>query len=546
MLPNVFRPSSTKKPLYSTSTVQNQSVARPQQNYSSIMNSMSKAVSPSFSSLQQQNQQRTAAASFQPKKPQSPYASYQPAPKPTPPRSAVASYQPSTPYQASGPDARYASNPSNYSQPHATPAPSQSAPNTPNTQNEYMDSVTASAARQQAFAEEQRKQKENFLRQRYGLANEQLDAAIPQYEDEFNAFKSNTEAGIRDMKASGEMQKGQTKDYYGEAQRQAAKNRTDVRGQTQRTFANLGTLDSRGEGSFAQTTENQDSDFNRFTQQNLKAQADKLTEIDMSVGKAEREASNAIVQEESKMRGLIKQIQLAKSQNRLDEAEQLTQAFNDSQQYIYDIQDGVNNMKYQFAQEKEKLDQALSMQQTETANLSPEFMKTGVPQTMNDFIYRTKNAGAFENKIGAETKSAGNSGKVLGMIDKLLGSDTKPITGLNRIVIPGTSASTTQASWDGLKSLLTLAERGQLKGSGSVSDFETQILEKAAAAGLDPRMDDAAFRARLQEIRNELAAEAGQQTDSSSQMLRVRDRQSGQTGSIPANEFDPQLYERIS
>ena len=69
--------------------------------------------------------------------------------------------------------------------------------------------------------------------------------------------------------------------------------------------------------------------------------------------------------------------------------------------------------------------------------------------------------------------------KVATMIQNLLNADTNPITGFNRIVLPGTKGATTKADWEGLKNLLALAKRGELKGSGAVSDFEAKMLEKS-------------------------------------------------------------------
>lgn len=406
---NIFK-TTQKKPLQ-TSTVSSQSVARPQMSYGSVLNNQG----PKSMPVPQQapaSQQSTSVWKYTPsnslesfgqslangngfssiqKSIQNavtpPKVNTQPKPSQSGPMSIPQPSAGFSPTQIPG-----------GSQP-PSPQPTTSA-SQPSADSRWMGYVQSAADRNKTFAEEQRKQKEDYIRKQYELLNSQLDQSIPQYQNDFNQFKSNTEAGIADIQASGERQKGQARDYYGDAQRSAAKSRNDVRGQTQRTFANLGTLDSRGEGSFSQATDNQDSEFNRFTQQNLKAQADKLSEIDAVVGQSERQARNTIAQEESKMRQLISQIQMAKQQNNIDQVQALTQAFNESQQYIYDIQDSVAQMKYQFGLEKEKLNNALALQSKETAGLSPEFMQTGEVKNMNDFIYRTKNPGAF-GKIGA-------------------------------------------------------------------------------------------------------------------------------------------------
>jgi hypothetical protein len=440
--------------------------------------------------------------------------------------------------QGSGYGSQYASNQTN--QPVRTPEKTQPAAPVQQAVDptaRYMSDTRTTANSQQQFAENARKQQEDYIKQQYALASQQLGEALPTAEAKFGQLKANTEASITDLLAGGERQKAQTSDYYGDAQRQAAQTLRETQGQTQRTFAGLGTLDSRGEGSFAQANDNQMSDFNRYTQQTLRAKADKLSEIDATVRTAERQARATITEEEAKLSELARNIQYAQANNNLQQARELTDAYNTTKQYIYEIEDSVNQMKYQFGLEQQKLDNELKS----TQNFTPEFMTTGQPTNQAEWEFLIKNKDAVQGLYGGEQKN----GKVLGMIDKLLGTaeapnDTKAITGFNRFVMPGSDASTTQASWDGLKSLLTLAERGQLKGSGAVSDFETKILEKAAAAGLDPRMKDEDFRARLEEIRNELSG--GGQV---SQTIRVRDNATGQTGTIPVNEFNSQQYTRI-
>ncbi len=328
------------------------------------------------------------------------------APKPAPQMSVAPKL-----IQGSGYGAQYASNQTN--QPVRTPektqvpAPVQQAVD-PTAR--YMSDTRTTANSQQQFAENARKQQEDYIKQQYALANQQLGEALPAAQNQFGQLKSNTEASITDLLAGGEKQKQQATDYYGEAQREAAKSRREVQGQTQRTFAGLGTLDSRGEGSFAQANENQDSEFNRFTQQTLKAKADKLSEIDMTVKAAERQARATITQEEAKLSELARNIQYAQANNNLQQARELTDAYNTTKQYIYEIEDSVNQMKYQFGLEQQKLDNELA--KTSTTGLSQDFFSTGKPTTAADAEYIFKNptgATAYQKLIGGDagkTKSA--------------------------------------------------------------------------------------------------------------------------------------------
>ena len=337
--------------------------------------------------------------------------------------------------QGSGYGSNYASNASNQPvrtpQPIPQPIPQPTAVPTPTPQPQAVDptqvrinDVSSTGTAQQQFAENARKKQEEYIKQQYDIASQQLGEQLPAAEAQFGRLKANTEASIADLLAGGERQKAQATDYYGDAQRQAAKNRRQVQGQTQRIFANLGTLDSRGEGSFQEATENQDSEFNRYTQQNLKAKADKLSEIDMGVKAAERQALATITQEEAKLSELARNIKYAQANNNLQQARELTDAYNTTQQYIYEIEDSVSQMKYQFALEQQKLVNEMKKTQTFT----PEFMAGGAPTNQAEYEFFIKNQKDLQSAYGnapAKTKSAsqlqieGKSGAGLRALDTI-------------------------------------------------------------------------------------------------------------------------------
>ena len=317
--------------------------------------------------------------------------------------------------QGSGYGSNYASNASN--QPVRAPQPIPQPTPQPIPQPQVADpnqvrinDVSSTGTAQQQFAENARKKQEEYIKQQYDIASQELGEQLPAAEAQFGRLKANTEASIADLLAGGERQKAQATDYYGDAQRQAAKSRREVQGRTQREFANLGTLDSRGEGSFQEATENEDSEFNRYTQQNLKAKADKLSEIDMGVKAAERQALATITQEEAKLSELARNIKYAQANNNLQQARELTDAYNTTQQYIYEIEDSVSQMKYQFALEQQKLENELA--KTSIAGLSQDFFNTGRPTTKADAEYIFKNpTGATAYQKIMESQSKGSQGK---------------------------------------------------------------------------------------------------------------------------------------
>lgn len=320
--------------------------------------------------------------------------------------------------QGSGMNSNYASNASNYQPPKPAESPVVKPPTTQpaapgnvpgaNAGQSWLNYAQSAAERQQKLAAEQQAQKSQFIKDKYGLANKQLQEALPAAQQQFGNFKANTEATIADLLAGGERMKSQAADYYGEAQRGAAQTLRETQAQTNRTFANLGTIGGYGEGSQQEANANQMSEFNRFTQQGLKALADKKAEIDSTVGQAERSARATIMQEEAKMNELARNIQYALQNNNLQEAQDLTDAFNQSQQYIYDVEDALAQTKYQFALESQKLDSALA--KTSTAGLSEQFLTTGQPTPEDaQIIFRNQEGATAYQKLlggGAKPKSA--------------------------------------------------------------------------------------------------------------------------------------------
>lgn len=383
-------------------------------------------------------------------------------------------------------------------QKYQAPAPKPYQPPQANPGQEWLNYTQNAGNRQKTFAEQQMNDKMNFLKQRGQLTNQQLLEQIPLAEQNFNTYKGNTEATIADLIKGGEMQKSQATDYYGDAQRQAAQTLRETQGANQRTFANLGTLDSRGEGSFAQANENTMSDFNRFTQQNLRAKADQLTQIDMSVRAAEREARATISQEEQKMNQLKRDIQYAVANNDLETAQGLTQAYNEAQQYIYDIEDAMAQTKYQFGLEQQKLENEMAKVQSFT----PEFMATGVPTNQAEYEFFIKNKKDMDTLYGTGNTA---SSDILNVAKQLKGSNFAGITGVGQTAwLPGSEGALALNTYEQLRGLLSLENREKLKGSGAISDFEAKVLDKAASR-LGRNLSNEQFEQVLDELIAELS-----------------------------------------
>ena len=408
--------------------------------------------------------------------------------------------------------------------------------------DKYLANIQALGAKQQAAAKQRALDNENRLKERYNLANQGLEGQIPELDAELENFKATEAAGLAEAKKAAEAQKATTSDYYGEAQRLAAQTRNETRGQTGRTFANLGTIDSRGEGSYQQGMENIDTEFNRETQKRLNEKAAKLSDIDSTYLKAEVASNNAIRAKEAEKAKLVRQIKLAQQQNNLDLADQLTAAYQVADDTITEIENNLMQLKYASEQETEKTQRELD----QLKGLSESFLTTGKPSTMNDMLFMKDNPDFAKNIVSLGLGTGEGSKSIVSAIDRVLSGNTQGISGTFRsgnlpILAQATGSGATQADWNALKSMLSLEGRSQLKGSGAISDFEAKILEQAATEGIDPtRMTEEQFVSRLSDLRNRLAGSGSQ-----SGTIRVRENASGQTGVIPSSEFNPSLYTRI-
>ncbi len=193
-------------------------------------------------------------------------------------------------------------------------------------------------------------------------------------------------------------------------------------------------------------------------------------------------------------------------------------------------------------------------------SLSPTFKATGKPETQEDFIYIQKNPGAYESLLksieqgGQENTQAMNEkGDTIALIDKVLGSNTDPLTGALRLQgIPGqrTDVANTKAAIQQIRAQLELAAAGKLKGQGTITENERAILSNAVLSLQEDargtfRVGDEELRRQLTQAKQILERSGAVSTQDMGGTIRVREIASGRTGTIPVNEFDPNQHERI-
>lgn len=364
----------------------------------------------------------------------------------------------------------------------------------------------------ETLAEKQRKQNEERLgrakeynTQSYDERNRLLKESIPMLQNQFSQTQGYFDKAMVGATDKANLAKSNIEDTAGSTQRQNAETlRTGQAGISNR-FAGLNTSDSYGAGSHMQAQENVQSDFNRLTAENLKQKSNQLAEVESNLQTYQLDAQRQLDGLKATLDNTILQIQSNMRMNDLDKQKAIDSAVYDYEDSLNTIDTTLNNM-YKDYQLK-----ALELEKT---GLSKGFMTTGKPENENDYKFLVENSekydkyGAIIGTGGTGTTKPTNEGKALQMVNNLIDGNYQAVSGTFRTpgfaasMVPGAGAA--RADMEGLRSLLALAERGQLKGSGAVSDFESKMLEKAALAGLTSELPEAEFLSRLKLLQSDL------------------------------------------
>lgn len=417
-------------------------------------------------------------------------------------------------YQGSGMTNKFMSNPSNYGYGSKPQQSTQSQTlQQPQTQSggyqdaysKYLSNIQGVGDRMKSFQDSEAQRKAEWLRKSNDIMGGALRSQIDPLKQRFSDFKGNVQADLAEQKEVSDLEKQGIDTQYGEALRASAQANRENQSGLQKLFSGLNAVDSMG---FAQQAGKQASNFTAGQQDIFQEKAGKLVEATNAYNSYARQASSLINDEETKLMASLAEIDANIAKGTLDYENAVQDAYSAAQQNIMGIEDNLANLEYQTELQKLQFQQDMALaQKEEDSQPSMGFLQTGVPQTRADYIYMDKNPDKYDKQGGEE-----DSGKVVGMVDKLLSGGTKGVSGAFRPgAIPGVgavwgNAGQQQANWEGLKNLLTLARRGELKGSGAVSDFETRMLEKAALAGLDPaKMNDEAFRVGLEQLAQDLS-----------------------------------------
>lgn len=351
--------------------------------------------------------------------------------------------------------------------------PSYTETTTPSTEKpsafkQYLSSINQIANRQKTGASDNLANTEKYYTNLYDTTNKALLGQIPESQQDFENYKAAQQARVSRAESALPGQEEMVTTDYGAAQKARAQTRAESEARLRNQFAGMNASDSYGAGSLTSEISGLENTFNAQTASAEISRLGDIFKLRQSVQDVKDESDSLVNSEEVKLRATIRSINSQVGLNNIEKENLIQQAYQIAQDKVDEIDSYIAQLEYQNA--------------------------------------------------GTSTAGSENKNKVATMIQNLLNADTNPITGFNRIVLPGTKGATTKADWEGLKNLLALAKRGELKGSGAVSDFEAKMLEKAAMAGLDPTMDDATFRSRLQLLMNDLSAE-GAVASSQAKML---------------------------
>lgn len=220
-----------------------------------------------------------------------------------------------------------------------------------------------------------------------GQANDQNKALL----DSLNSMKTSMDNYTTSTNKNRDTSKATAESQYGLQQLQTAKTRQESEARNRNRFAALNTADSAGAGSYDEAQSNVESDFNKDTQTILQAKQAKLDEINSA-------ADTSIQTQIDKYNDYVRQVNSNINTNNATKAKNIAAAKYALNTAIGNIQANVENLKYQ----------QLS---SDAGQLSAEFIKTGIPQTSADFIFKAKNPTGFANKIGA-TGTSTSTGKL--------------------------------------------------------------------------------------------------------------------------------------
>ena len=406
----------------------------------------------------------------------------------------------------------------------------------------YFSGYQTVADRKRRQAAERQARMKDYYDKAYAERNRLLQESIPKLESQFNKTKGYFQQGLDTARQRAEYAKGNIEDEYGTLQRQAAQTRKESANRIAGRFAQLNTGDSWGYGSHRQAQENIESDFNRFTQENLKKKQQQKFEIDSNLQDYELKAQQKIDELAGNLESTIAQIQSNINMNNLDKQNAMDEVVAKYEDALNAVDTDMNKVYENYYNQLAEL---------EKDSLSEGFMKNRVPETETDFRFMYDHPDEYADIIGGgqTTTQTKQKQKALDLVDQLLNANTEGLTGRMRFGWSDESRNT-EGILKQLSAELQLEEARRMKGQGQMSDSERQILKDAIASfNLDANGRPRVTNERFQQILREMKQGLMQKGAKSNFATKVKVMSpTGEIGSIDEAELDEALqngYRRI-
>lgn len=427
-------------------------------------------------------------------------------------------------------------------------------------QQKYSNYLMQSQANKEKLAEQNRADAEAKAMESYNANKAVADTSRSNLEEMMKGFRERSASGQARLDTQAQQNRERALRTSGESQRQLMETRRDQLGDVERRYSALGTVDSYGTGSFQSANQNVENDFLRLTASNKQKLQDDLLDIDNKLFDAKAQAEEKIAVEEAKYKDALSQIQQLLVGNEVEKNQAIRAAQSLLQQKKTEIYDEYEGYRIQAEQDKVKKQEEIDAANAGDAKLqgvlkgaSQEFLTTGVPKTAQDqfIVFKYPKEVEAYMKMLTDSKVLGGTnnekGKLISLVDDISkSSGLGRITGIQGIVplLPGSNEMITKGQIDQLKALLSLENRQKLKGQGAISDREMAILERASSM-LNQGLSEGQFRQVLEQLKTELTTGQPTSINQAQGRIRVQDMATGQTGTIDASEFDPQLYKKI-
>lgn len=368
--------------------------------------------------------------------------------------------------------------------PPTTPPPGTTPPPTTKTDPTGINPLIAKAReiaqRQAGFYSDQADKQVTQLGEQQGIRQKYADTRVSKLEALRDAAIGRINETVPLQEQATNEYKTQVEDQYGRQMKEQAQAQREEQQGIQDLFSGLNTVDSgafitQGMKSRERLTANQSA--------TITARTNELNTADRDLKQYKLQAQGLIANEVQKFDDALLTIAENLEVGSAEYNAAVKQVYAQAQEAILGLESGLADKELAYEEKAQALQ----------ADLLKEQMKNGT----------------------STANSAQAKQNITSVVDQLLAEDTNPITGALRLggVIPGGRGQVVQGLYDQLVAMLSLDNREKLKGSGAISDFEAQVLQKAASR-LRPGMGDQDFRQALQQIKTELGGVPTQQTSS--------------------------------